>query len=1497
MKLKSLLSLLILIFTMSGTFIFGQTQYHYQDNWGQAGLTVISQSSEGIELVYSVSDFSLEPVSINGKMMSSIGLKGIFLPNNAGAPNVPGVSNYIAIPQSATASIEILDMRTETIQDVDLGPAPRIPKETEDGLEYPVNEEIYSNNAFYPSQPALISTPSKMRGVDVVMLGISPFQYNPVTKELTVYKDLRIKVHFSGGNGHFGEDRLRSRWTDPMLSDLILNYDQLGKVNYNKSNVNTDDVGYEYLIIVPNDAYFSVWADSIKKFRTEQGILTGIKTLNEVGGSSTTVIESYIDNAYNTWTIPPVAILLIGDYGSDPANTMNSPIWDGYCVSDNILGDVDGDDLPDIVMARMTAQNEQQLQLMVRKFIDYERNPPTSADFYAHPITALGWQTERWFQLCSSVIGGFWQNALGKTPVRINAVYIGDPSVDPWSTATNTTDVVNFFGPTGLGYIPATPQGLSGWTGGNASQVNDALNEGSFMLQHRDHGGEDGWGEPAYLNGDIDGLTNTDLSYIMSVNCLTGKYNSPMEVFAEKFHRYTYNGQPSGALGILAASETSYSFVNDAYIWGVYDNMWPEFMPTFSSTPAERGILPAFGNAAGKFFLEQSSWPYNTTEKEVTYNLFHHHGDAFLTVYSEVPQLLTVVHNPTIFIGETSFTVTANTGSLICLSLNGEILGTGTGTGGPVSINIPGTQLPPDQIKVVVNLQNYYRYEGYVSVIPPTGPYVVKESYNLVDNTGNNNGLMDYGENNTLDFTVKNVGVIQADNVTSTLSTTDTYVTILTNTASFGNIAAGQTSTLPGAFSWTVANDIPDNHQVNFSVSSTNGTDVWMSYFSIKGHAPTIGYKQFTISDPTGNNNGKIDPGETVSLIVTIKNTGSSAASNISGLLSSTDPFITVNSTSQGFGDANPGAMVAATFSITADGLTPAGHMAAFDIQLTADLGITGSGSFNAVIGQVPVLIVDLDPDHNSGTSMQTTIQNLGIASNYVTSFPTDLGTYSSIFVCLGIYSTNAVLSSSDGQSLATYLDNGGRLYMEGGDTWKYDPQTPVHSYFNILGETDGSGDLSTLNGQASTFTEGMSFSYNGGNSYIDHISPMSGTNAFRIFQNQSPAYGSGVAYDGDTYKTVGCSHEFGGLIDGALPSTRENLMFEYLTFFGIIPQALAANFNAQATQVCEGGIITFHDLSDGIPISWNWSFPGGTPSSSTDQNPQVTYQVSGNYDVTLIVSDGVDYDTLTQTNYITVSVLPLAANTPSGPAIVCNNAAATTYTTVPLSGALSYVWTLLPSAAGTVTGTTQNAVVFFNSSYTGPATLIVNAVNICGQGPASSPWTINVMAAPTVTLQNFSNVCVYWPSFTLSGGSPAGGTYSGTGVSGGMFNPAQAALGYNYITYNYSDPNNCSSSATKTIYVDACSGIADNPGMTMNAEVYPNPGTTDFHVHVWGLLGKKTVMSVKNILGQDVYTVSEEVSLGEKIWNIDCSGWSTGIYYLIIENQGKKINRKILVE
>lgn len=98
------------------------------------------------------------------------------------------------------------------------------------------------------------------------------------------------------------------------------------------------------------------------------------------------------------------------------------------------------------------------------------------------------------------------------------------------------------------------------------------------------------------------------------------------------------------------------------------------------------------------------------------------------------------------------------------------------------------------------------------------------------------------------------------------------------------------------------------------------------------------------------------------------------------------------------------------------------------------------------------------------------------------------------------------------------------------------------------------------------------------------------------------------------------------------------------------------SDFSASSRSVCTGGSISFSDLSLLSPTSWSWSFPGGTPSSSSAQNPNVTYSTAGTYAVTLTASNGFGTGTtMSRTGYITVYTAPNAgcvvtrANVPTG--------------------------------------------------------------------------------------------------------------------------------------------------------------------------------------------------------------------------------------------------------
>lgn len=1358
-KNSMLTLLLVSLFTAVSSFAQKTT---YTDSWGKAGYTLQTQNRSGIQVNYSITEFELTDVNIKGENLKTIVLPEAFLPNDEGAPDLPGTSRFIAIPEGSTPVMKIVDYRTEVFKNIEMAPAMRIPLETEDGIEYNKNVELYSKNAFYPAQPIQLSEVTEVRGVDAVILGITPFQYNPVTRELIVYRDVKVEVEFEGGNGQFGDDRLRSRWFDPILEDVFINRESLPEIDYNAKIRNAlqtrDDAGYEYLIVVPNNPEFLQWADSVQKFRQEQGILTGIVTLNEIGGSSTTILENYFNNAYNTWDIPPVAVLLLADYGTNAANSIVSPIWNSYCASDNIYADVDNNKMPDIIFARITANNSTQLQTMVSKFIDYERNPPTNPNFYLHPITALGWQTERWFQICSETVGGFWRSQ-GKEPVRVNAIYDGNPNVDPWSTATNTTTVVNYFGPNGLNYIPASPSTLGGWSGGTATQVNNAINNGAFMLQHRDHGYEQGWGEPAYSSTNINPLTNTDLCFVFSINCLTGKYNMSGECFTEKFHRHTAAGHNSGALGLIAASETSYSFVNDAYVWGMFDNMWPEFMPAFGSQVDERGLKPAFGNAAGKYFLQQSSWPYNTSNKEVTYNLFHHHGDAFLTVYSEVPQNLAVTHNAVLFAGENTFTVTADAGSFIALTVNGEIIGVAEGTGSPLAIEID-PQLPTNFMKVTVTRQNYYRYESMVEIIPMAGPYVVFDSYTIDDaQGGNGDGLMDCGENVLLNVTMKNAGIEVAENITVTITTEDEFVTITDGEASFGNINANSVVTLAGAFAIEASAVIPDMHTVTFEVSANDGTDSWTSNFVITAHAPLLEISDIVVSDSTGNNNGRLDPGESADIIIDMTNSGSSLAAAPMASFTANSPYVTVNTGTLYPEDLQPGATTQLVFNISVIPSAPVGTVVNFLFH-----SHSGSVVLEQFIGLKIGLIVE---DFETGDFSKYDWEFAGNANWTVTNSAPQQGTYcaksgdvndnqtSTLKVTMEVISDDEisffkkVSSEASYDFLSFYIDDNLMDQWSGSVAWSqvtYPVTAGTHTF-----KWTFSKDVSQSTGSdcgwidyilLPAVADNNPVAFAGVDDEICQFLPFapsafasnyeslqwqtSGTGTFDDNTILTPEY-----YPGDEdYSAGNVTLTLSATGNGTTVSDDMTLSFSFAPTQCSVPSGetnLCINpgttdYSTEGVSgatgyfwtitPAEAGVITFDMMV--ASVAWAPEFTGVAQIAVAGTNDCGTGTFSDNLEVT-------------------ITALPGEATTPAGDTEICEGTTVSAYTTSEIAGAETYTWEIVPAEAGTVVSNLMNAEITWQTGWLGSAELKVTGVNFCGQGEPSSPLAITLMPLATV--------------------------------------------------------------------------------------------------------------------------------------------------------------------
>jgi PKD repeat protein len=176
------------------------------------------------------------------------------------------------------------------------------------------------------------------------------------------------------------------------------------------------------------------------------------------------------------------------------------------------------------------------------------------------------------------------------------------------------------------------------------------------------------------------------------------------------------------------------------------------------------------------------------------------------------------------------------------------------------------------------------------------------------------------------------------------------------------------------------------------------------------------------------------------------------------------------------------------------------------------------------------------------------------------------------------------------------------------------------------------------------------------------------------------------------------------------------------------IPAVIPVSFVADSTTGCAPNTVDYSDQSTGVD-TYQWLFPGGTPSTSSVMNPSITYSDAGTYDATLTAWDNTlnRGNILVRTNYVTLTSAPDVAAEPTGDPLPWQGMTSD-YTTTGAPDATSYNWVLTPSDAGTVTGTGTTGTVTWSNSFLGTAGIKVQGVNSCGAGPFSPEFPINLL-------------------------------------------------------------------------------------------------------------------------------------------------------------------------
>jgi hypothetical protein len=872
------------------------------DNEGSK-IEISSGDRYGLSVMYRFDRLHSFTVTTEEGNFSEIFIEDLAHTNIIGEPKLPMSRRLIAVPLEADVSLKPVDYKVTDYHLFD------------HGLEYPIiprqhpvakcpdaeippfayNRQVYQRNGFGDSPLVKGEEIGIMRGVRLFAVEVYPVQYNPQEGILRIFNNIEIEITFSNGN-YVSTEELRQRTYSPyfdfLYKEQIINYEPAAE----RDNLTRYPVKY----IIISDPMFSDALQPFIEWKTRKGFETivGYTGTAEVG-STTTTIRNYILNIWNAATPEdpaPSFLLFVGDTAQIPPFSGDT----GSHVTDLTYVRLEGSDyLPEMFYGRFSANNLAELQPQIDKTLEYEQYLMADPSYLGEAVLIAGHDS-------------YWASSHGNGHINYGTQH--------YFNASNG--------------IVAHPYLYPQSSGSSQAIINNVSN-GVGYVNYTAHGSPTSWSDPSFTIGNINSLQNSGkYPFVVGNCCITNKFDV-YTCFGEAWLR----ASNKGSIGYIGGTDNTYW--DEDYWWGVghvasipshgnalpYDQTGPGMFDGLFHTQGEDFInWYTTGGAmiySGNMAVEHS----NSTRKNYYWEIYSLMGDPSLTPYMRVPLENTANYPTQIFLGQSQIDVTAEPYSYVGLSMDGEIHGTtlidetGQGVVHITPFSSVGTA------DLVITLQNHEPVISEIQVIPNEGSYVVLNSYELdvVDSTIN---LPQFGDLIDLHVTLENVGIEEATNVTAQLSTEDTYITIVDGSHFAGNIEAEGTVLIENAFRIQIADNIPDQHRVYFTLTISDDEEAWLSYFNFAVNAPemVVLYPDIVDSLPDGNDDGLLDPGETVTLLFPIHNDGQALSPETMVRFVGSSPYITLISDEFVIiGELESGEMINAPFEIAIDPAIPNG--------------------------------------------------------------------------------------------------------------------------------------------------------------------------------------------------------------------------------------------------------------------------------------------------------------------------------------------------------------------------------------------------------------------------------------------------------------------------------------------------------------------------------------------------------------------------------------------
>jgi hypothetical protein len=818
---------------------------------------VRDEGSGGFEAVSAVANLSFTSQKTTAGTFEKIEAEGYHPGQREGYPALPVNTRLIEIPEGAKVEVVIKGYQEEQIALADrqirhkLYPAqpPRVKSRPDTVRPFQYKPRVYQTNRFLGGPPVEVEEIGTFRHLRLGRLKIAPFQYHPQKHQLRVLNNLRFEIRFTH-NTHAAPLKTSGE-KNPYYSGI-----QNLTLNRVVASPERDSSSFPLTYVVVAPRKFRQSLRPFLRWKHQQGFHI-VEAYTDSVGSRPEDIRSFLKQAFEQPAVsPPSFILLAGD-------VQQVPSWEGHRgkhVTDLHYAEYTGDYLPEVFYGRLPARDTAELNRMIEKTLAYEKYRLADPSYLGRSLLVAGDDEE--FE-------------------------------DQYANGQ-----VNY----GTGYYFNQEQGIQSYSYlqdpvfGNdavADSIVRHINNGVGFANYTAHCAPGGWSLPGFQTGDIEALAPNQKYGLWISNCCETLRFEQEECFGEAAIREA----GKGAIGVIGASNDTYW--DEDYWWaigltssisahptyeesglGLYDRIFHTHQEEPSEWYASQGEMMAAGNlavASSASSLDAYYW-----------EVYHLLGDPSLMPYFGIPEPFTVsLNKPSLKMGMKTLAVTTEPHAYVALTLGDELLDARVANPqGEVELRFRQL-MQPGQASLVVTGQNRQPYIRELAVTPDDQPYVITDSIDITELTGNENGRLDYAESAFLNVTLTNLSdTFDAYRVKDSISTNDPYLRITDSLESFGSIGASARTRRMEAFRVEVSDSVPDGHQawIRMHVEGRNASDSlfqWVTNSRLTIHAPRLQIeKDIWLEHPSGPGN-KLEPGDTGLVCWVVQNTGHSGVRHL----------------------------------------------------------------------------------------------------------------------------------------------------------------------------------------------------------------------------------------------------------------------------------------------------------------------------------------------------------------------------------------------------------------------------------------------------------------------------------------------------------------------------------------------------------------------------------------------------------------------------------------